>query len=124
MSGFESIVNNGSKGLDVRGSEQGLVIGNNASKKGIETKSTIGMDKWVPLRSCLATKVIVGNDGRPMKAGRCAQFDYPKETLDNQRTNEGNTTNGVDVLHRLLISTMNVLSGRDISFLDLGGTSS
>ncbi|GJU63566.1 zinc knuckle CX2CX4HX4C containing protein [Tanacetum coccineum] len=97
MSRFESMANNDSKGLDVRGSERGPVIGNNASKEGIETKSTTGTDKGVPLRSCFASKVVVGKDGRPMKAGRCGQFDYLKETLDNQRANEGNTTNGVKV---------------------------
>ncbi|GKG57853.1 hypothetical protein Tco_0589464, partial [Tanacetum coccineum] len=85
---FESMANNDSKGLDVSGSERGPVIGNNASKKGIETKSTIGTDKGVHLCSCFASKVVVGKDESPMKARRYGQFDYPKETLDNQRTNE------------------------------------
>ncbi|GKE21683.1 zinc knuckle CX2CX4HX4C containing protein, partial [Tanacetum coccineum] len=78
------MANDGSKGMDLRRSLRGSsTVGNVAAKN-------------TPLRSCLASKLrnidgkVVGKDGKPMKKGRCVQFDQPIGTSDNQSTNETN----------------------------------
>ncbi|GJY02200.1 hypothetical protein Tco_0360352 [Tanacetum coccineum] len=80
----ESMANDGSKGMDLRRSLRGSsTVGNVAAKN-------------TPLRSCLASKLrnidgkVVGKDGKPMKEGRCVQFDQPIRTSDNQSTDETN----------------------------------
>ncbi|GJV24560.1 hypothetical protein Tco_1377255, partial [Tanacetum coccineum] len=75
--GFESMMNDGSKGLGDLGSVQEL--GNNAAKKGKESTSTKGK----PLKA----GKIVGKDGKPLKAGRCVQFNQPTEVLKAQKLN-------------------------------------